>query len=68
MVVVDRLAANVGVLARRQVESFDGAQLLEDLERPEDRRATDAEMPGAGLGDELGRGEVAVVVGDECGE
>ena len=45
MVVVGRLAADVGVLAGRQVEALDGAELREHLERPEDGGAADAEVP-----------------------
>ena len=41
--VMGRLAPDVGVLAGRQVEALDGAQVLEDLERPEDRRPADAQ-------------------------
>ena len=43
VVVVGRLAADVGVLAGREVETFDGADLLEELERAEDGGAPDAE-------------------------
>ena len=42
VVVVGRLTADVGVLAGRQVEPFDGTELLEDLERAEHRGAPDA--------------------------
>ena len=38
VVVVGRLAADVGVLAGREVEALDGADLLEELERAEDGR------------------------------
>ena len=48
MVVVGRLAADVGVLAARQVDALDRAEIREDLERPEDRRPADAEVPGPG--------------------
>ena len=69
VVVVGRLAADIGMLAGWQVEPLDGAELLEDLERPEDRRPADAELAGPrGLGDELGGGEVAVLVGDQRGQ
>ena len=50
VMVVDRLAADVGVLAGRQIDALDDAELLEDLERPEDRRPTDAEVARPRLG------------------
>ena len=40
--VMGRLAADVGVLAVRQVQAFDGAQLFEQLEGPEDGGPPDA--------------------------
>ena len=43
VVVVRGLAGHVGVITGRQVESLDRPQLGEDVERPEDRGAPDAE-------------------------
>ena len=43
VMMVGGLAADIGVLARRQIEPLDGSELLEDLEGPEDRRPPDAE-------------------------
>ena len=60
--------ADVRVLAARQVEPFDDAQLGEDLERPEDRRPADPEAAAASLAHEVGRREMAVLVGDELGD
>ena len=60
MVVVCRLARDVGVLARRQVEALDGAQIDQDVECPEDRRPADPEPPSARIRDEVGRGEMTV--------
>ena len=65
VVVMDRLAGDVRVLAGRQVDALDGMQLGQDVERPEDRRPADAEPVGPGVGDEIGGGEVPVPVGDE---
>ena len=65
VVVMDGIAADVGMLARRQVQALDGAEPLEDLERPEDRRSSDPESARPGLGDEIGGGEVAGLIGDE---
>ena len=51
MVVVGGLAADVGVLTRRQVEPLHDPQLDEQLEGPEDRRPPDpqASPPGVRL-------------------
>lgn len=68
VMVVDGIAADVCVLAGRQVEALDRAETLEDLERPEDRRAADPEASSPCLGDELGSREVACLIGDERGE
>ena len=68
VMMVRRLAADVGMLAGRQVQPFDGAELGEDLERPEDRRPPDAETPGSRRDDQLGGREMAVLIGDECRE
>jgi len=66
VVVMRRLAADVGVLAARQVEPLDDAQLREDFEGPKDGRPTDARAASPGSGDQLGRGEVAVTVRDQA--
>ena len=57
VVVVGRLAGDVGVLARRQVEALHGAEFLEQVERAEDRRPADPEPSAPGVGDEVCRGE-----------
>ena len=67
VMVVSRLAGHVGVLAGRQVEPFDQPELLEQVERPEDRRPSDPQPAGARVGDEIGGGEVAAALGDELG-
>ena len=61
-------AGHVGVLAGRQVESLDDAELGQQVQRPKERRPADAEPPLAGRGLELGGGEVPVVLGDEVGD
>ena len=66
--VVGSLAPDIGVLARRQIEAFDCAERLEDLERPEDRRPTDAEIARARCLEQAGRREVAVLVRDQFRE
>ena len=68
VVVVGRLAADVGMLAGREVEAFDGADLLEELERAEDGGAPDGGTALLGRGDQLGGGEVAVLLGDQRGQ
>ena len=68
VMVMGRLAADVGVLARGEVKALDGAQVLEDLERPIDRRSTDRPTLAARRLDEAGRREMAVLVGDEPGQ
>ena len=66
--VMGRLAADVGMLAGRQVEALDDTQLGEHLERPEDGGSADAQAAVVGRRDELGRGEVAFLVGDQRGQ
>ena len=68
VMVVDRLAADVGVLAGGQIDALDDAELLEDLERPEDRRPTDPEVARPRLGHDARSREVPVLVGDKAGE
>ena len=67
VVVVGGLAADVRVLAARQVDPLHDAQLAERVDRPEDRRPPDPEPPGAGVGEDVRRGERAVAVGDQAG-
>ena len=68
VVVMRRLAADVGVLARWQVEPLDSAELREDLERPEDGRAPDAEVTAARVAHQLRGREVARLLGDQHGQ
>jgi len=68
VVVVRPLAGDVGVLAGRQVQALDGAELLEDLERPEDRRSPDVESSGPCLDEELAGREMPITVRDQPGQ
>ena len=65
VVVMGGFAGDVGVFAGRQVEALDRPQLGQDVERPEDRRAADPQPAGAGVRDQVGRGEVAIAAGDQ---
>ena len=56
---------DIGMFAGREVETLDGTQPLEDLERPEDGRPADAQATSPGRGHEVRRGEVTVLVGDQ---
>ncbi len=68
VVVVGRLARDVGVLPRRQVEALEQTELLEEVERPEDGRAADAEPPLPYLVDEVRRSEVALALRDQLAD
>jgi len=68
VVVMDGLAGDVGVLAGRQVEAFDGMEVDQDVEGAEDRRSTDAEAPRAHVRDEVGRCEMPLARGDQLGD
>lgn len=65
MVVVRRLADDVGVLAGWQIQAPDQVELFEDFERPEDRRPADSQAPRPDARDELGGGEVTLLIGDQ---
>jgi hypothetical protein len=68
VVMVNGLAGDVGVLTGRQIESFDGVQVGQDVQGPEDRRPADAEAPSMGVCDQIGRGERTVLRSDEVGD
>ena len=68
VVVVDRVAGDVGVVAARQVDALHEAQRREQVERPEDRRPADVQPAPPGVLDQLGRGEVPVSCGDQPGD
>ena len=65
MVVAGRLAGHVGVLAGRQVQALQDAQLREQVQRPEDRGPADAQAARPGVIDEVRRGEVALAGHDQ---
>jgi len=68
VVMVSGLAADVCVLAGREVETLDGTDPLQDLEGPEDRGAANGRSLRPGGFDKLCCGEVAVLRRDEGGQ
>jgi hypothetical protein len=62
------LADDVRVFAGRQVEALDGPELLEDLERPEDRRSPDPEPLSLRFRQELPGREVGIASSDQRGQ
>ena len=68
VVMVLRVARDIGVLAGRQVQSFDRLDLDQEVERPEDRRPSEAEAAATRLDDEIRGREVPVLLGDESGD
>jgi hypothetical protein len=58
MVVMGGFARHVGMLATGQVDPLDRLHLGEQVERPEDRRATDPETAPSGVGHEIRGGEM----------
>jgi hypothetical protein len=67
VVVLLRLARDIGMLAGWQVESFQSAEFREEFERPEDRRPSDLHTSFGGLIEQLGRREVSGPAVDELG-
>ena len=65
MVVMGRRAWDVRVLTGRQVEPFHDPQLGEEIQRTKERGPTDTESSTPRRGLELGRREVAAVLGDQ---
>ncbi len=65
MVVMGRLAGNVGVLTGGQIKAFQDVQVGEQVECPKYRRSTDAQAAIARLIDEVGRREVALALLDQ---
>lgn len=65
MVVMDGLARDIGVLAAGQVDALDRPQFGQDVECPEDRRATDAQAAHVRVGHEVSRSEVALAALDQ---
>jgi len=67
VVMVGRLADDVGVFAVREVQTLDEPELLEQLQCAEDGRAPDAEASSFCLTDKLERSEVVPALGDHLG-
>jgi hypothetical protein len=57
MVVANRLARDVRMPAGRQVQAFDRVKLDERIQRPEDRRPSDAKVSGLRVVNEVRRRE-----------
>lgn len=68
MVVVARIARDVGVLPGRKIEAFDRLDVDQEVERPEDRGPAKTEATTTRLDDEVGGREVAVLLGDQPGD
>jgi hypothetical protein len=60
VVVMARLAGDVGVVARRQIDPLDGAKLDEHLQCPKDRRAADTQPTRMGVGKQVRGREMAI--------
>lgn len=67
VVVVGRLAGDVGMITGRQVDPLDGPDRRESVDRAEDRRAPDVEAPRRGIVHQVGRREVPASSGDDVG-
>jgi hypothetical protein len=67
VVVVLRLARDVGVVAAGQVDALEDVKLGEKVQGPEDGGATDAQILGAGVGEQVVRREVPVARRHELG-
>src|SRR5262245_1358106 len=65
VVVMGRLAADIGVITVRQVDPLDDVQLVEGVEGPEHRRPADIESLCPGVGEDVGGRERPVPLGDE---
>ncbi len=68
VVVMGRLAGDVRVLPAGKVQPLQQAELLEQLERPENGCAADAQPPVPGVIHQVCGGEVAVTLRDELGD
>ena len=65
MVVMSRRAGDIRMLAGRQVEPFHDPELGQEIQRTEERGPADAKSSTSCGGLELGRREVAAVLGDQ---
>ena len=67
VMVMLRQAGDVGVIAGRQVDPLEDLELGEELERTEDGRPADTQIPGSGILDEVTGREVACARCDQLG-
>ena len=68
VVVMGRLAHDVGMLAVRQIEPFDETELLEELQRPKHGRPPHAQPSSLRLREQVERREVPVTLLHEIGD
>jgi hypothetical protein len=67
VVVMRRLAGDVGMLARGQVDALDEVELGKQVEGAEDGRPADGQALDPGCSHEIGCREVAIPIGDQPG-
>lgn len=67
VVVLVRLTRDIGVLPAGQVDALQSTLLGQHVERPEDRRAADADVARPSVGDQVCRGEMAAASSHERG-
>lgn len=65
MVMMSWRTWDVRMLAVRQIQPLDDAELDEQLERPEQGGTADREAPVAGCGGQVGGGEMTIVCRDQ---
>src|SRR5690349_9988355 len=65
VVVMGRLAGDVGVVAVREVDPLDDVELHERVNRPEDGRPPDAQAAGLRVREEVGGGKRALAARDQ---
>jgi hypothetical protein len=68
VVVVLRLTGDVGMVAAGQVDAFEHVELREEVEGPEDRGTADAQVLGAGVGEQVVGREMAVARGHQLSD
>jgi hypothetical protein len=65
VVMVARIAADVGMVAVRQIQPLDRLEIGEDLQGPEDGRASGPEASPPGIGNQVGRVKGPIAAEDE---
>jgi hypothetical protein len=68
VVMVAGLADHIGMGAIGQIDALDETEFLEQLERPEHRRAAYGESPSLGLANQVPGGKEFVTIGEELGD